>query len=287
MYSITWLRWTYVTIAMVKVAGDFAEEPPLMIPLFRGGDEHCISYDLPPGEDGHMGFTAISQEEPDATRYFAIQALEDSLSVSPKGDGQIPDQADVRVPRGTPADVTVTIYNPVDQRLERKVLNYNSPIYFKNLNSMAMNQRMLKMDPDDIFGLYSMCFEAEDNVADDYRSVIIIIHVVHISAQQEIADYKENEKMQAKFEHQKKADEYRDNHLNPLEKKLDTVIMLADSVINDWDFLETREGRMRATSETTQSRVQTFSYMSITVLIVTTIVQSMYLKNYFKKRKLM
>jgi hypothetical protein len=79
----------------------------------------------------------------------------------------------------------------------------------------------------------------------------------------------------------------KDQHLTPLEESLEKSIQAARSVMREMDYMEKREKRMRVTSESINSRVQWFSYLSVAILVVVTYVQVTYLKRYFHKKKLM
>lgn len=224
-----------------------------------------------------MGFTAISAYEPDSVRFFAIQAMEDSLRINPKSDGRLPEHVELSVPPGKRADVTLTISSGGNQRQIRKDLRLGEPTYFKNLKS----------DPDDVGGMYDICFEASGSTRNDREKLHVITYALTTRTQEEIANYEENMKLQFQLEKEQRKEEYQKNHISPLQVKLNNINMLADSIATDWDYLERREERMRATSESTQSKVRTFSYVSITILIVSTIAQNIYLKTYFQKKKIM
>jgi len=77
------------------------------------------------------------------------------------------------------------------------------------------------------------------------------------------------------------------SHLSPLGEKLEASIESADRVLKEMKYMEGRERRMRQTSDSINSRVRYFSYVSVTVLLVVTYVQVTYLKRYFRKKKLL
>jgi p24 family protein delta-1 len=76
-------------------------------------------------------------------------------------------------------------------------------------------------------------------------------------------------------------------HLTPLEEELATSVSAAVSIINEMRYLESREARMRVTTESINTRIRFFSYLSVAVLLTVTYLQVTYLKRYFKKKKLM
>lgn len=86
---------------------------------------------------------------------------------------------------------------------------------------------------------------------------------------------------------EKKSGFQKEEHLTPLEESLERSISAAKNVLKEMDYMEKREKRMRVTSESINSRVQWFSYLSVAILFVVTYVQVTYLRRYFHKKKLM
>jgi len=80
---------------------------------------------------------------------------------------------------------------------------------------------------------------------------------------------------------------FQGHHLNPLAEILGESIGAARSVINEMQYMERREARMRHTADSINSRVRLFSYISIGILFVVTYLQVSYLKRYFRKKKLL
>lgn len=76
-------------------------------------------------------------------------------------------------------------------------------------------------------------------------------------------------------------------HLTPLEEAFDEGIALAKSVLDEMHYMEKREIRMKQTTDGTNARIRYFSYLSIVILLAVTYVQISYLKNYFKKKKVL
>lgn len=79
----------------------------------------------------------------------------------------------------------------------------------------------------------------------------------------------------------------KEEHLTPLERSLDKSLEAARSVLREMDYMEKREKRMRVTSDSINTRVQYFSYLSVGILFVVTYIQVTYLRRYFHKKKLM
>lgn len=115
---------------------------------------------------------------------------------------------------------------------------------------------------------YSVCFEnhSEDN------QIHVIFDVVLVSETYEELDGEAS--MEKK-------------HLSPLEQELAASINAANSIISEMRYMEKRESRMRVTTESINSRIRFFSYISVAVLLCVTYLQVTYLKRYFKKKKLM
>ncbi|XP_065184134.1 transmembrane emp24 domain-containing protein 10-like [Sycon ciliatum] len=74
--------------------------------------------------------------------------------------------------------------------------------------------------------------------------------------------------------------------LKPLELELRRLEDLAQEVVNDFQYMREREKEMRDTNESTNSRVFWFSIFSIGCLVTLATWQVFYLRDYFKKQKL-
>lgn len=138
--------------------------------------------------------------------------------------------------------------------------------------------RLLKQDPDvdtsddDIHkvtflaeegGSYSVCFvNANDAPA---RVLLDFKHGV------EAKDYAEVAKRE---------------HLMPVEKELRKMEDTVDEIHREMLYMREREAAMRNTNESTNSRVLWFSFFSIVVLLAMGVWQVMYLKKFFKSKKL-
>ncbi|KAJ3431159.1 transmembrane emp24 domain-containing protein [Anaeramoeba flamelloides] len=76
-------------------------------------------------------------------------------------------------------------------------------------------------------------------------------------------------------------------HLNPLETEIRKMQDLVLEIHEEILYSKNREEAMRNTNESTNSRVLWFSILSIIVLIATGLFQAYYLKDYFKKKKIL
>jgi hypothetical protein len=79
----------------------------------------------------------------------------------------------------------------------------------------------------------------------------------------------------------------RKEHLKPLQAELliaeDTLKQVAD----EYKYMTKREARMRKTSESTAARINRFSYVSISLLVLLSVWQTLYLRSFFRSKKLM
>lgn len=74
--------------------------------------------------------------------------------------------------------------------------------------------------------------------------------------------------------------------LKPLEIELKRLEDLSESIVQDFSFMRTREEEMRDTNESTNSRVLYFSLFSLCCLIGLATWQVLYLRKFFKAKKL-
>jgi len=74
--------------------------------------------------------------------------------------------------------------------------------------------------------------------------------------------------------------------LKPLELELKRLEDLSQSIVEDFSYMKTREEEMRDTNESTNSRVLYFSIFSMLCLLGLATWQVLYLRQYFKQKKL-
>jgi len=74
--------------------------------------------------------------------------------------------------------------------------------------------------------------------------------------------------------------------LKPLEIELRRLEDLSDSIVNDFQYMKQREEEMRSTNESTNSRVLYFSIFSMLCLVGLATWQVLYLRKFFKSKKL-
>lgn len=123
------------------------------------------------------------------------------------------------------------------------------------------------LDSDDVF---SVCFTSKlaggkDAAAEDSNITLELKHGVEAKNYDELA----------------KAEQ-----LKPLEMQLRRLEDLTKSIVDDFMMMKKREEEMRNTNESTNSRVLYFSIFSMVCLITLALWQVMYLKKWFKTKKL-
>ena len=109
----------------------------------------------------------------------------------------------------------------------------------------------------------------------------------------EVCFYNNNEKstrVMLDFKHGVEAKDYSEvakkEHLAPVEQELRKMEDTVDEIHKEMLYIREREAAMRNTNESTNSRVLWFSFFSIVILIVMGAWQVMYLKKFFKSKKL-
>jgi hypothetical protein len=75
-------------------------------------------------------------------------------------------------------------------------------------------------------------------------------------------------------------------NLKPIEVQLKRLEDAATSLRQEMDYLERREIKMKETNEATSNRIMIFSFMSMLTLVAITVGQIVYLKSFFKSKKL-
>merc|ERR1712232_1485092 len=76
-------------------------------------------------------------------------------------------------------------------------------------------------------------------------------------------------------------------HLSPLESSFAKIVDKASQIVDEMKYIERRSNKNMQQDEFYRSFVSKFSYLSIIVLVFTAWIQVMYLKRYFKKKKLL
>jgi hypothetical protein len=149
-------------------------------------------------------------------------------------------------------DVSIVITDPV-----QKIIKHDSNI---DTTSEDIHKFTFVADAG---GSYSVCFF--NNNDNPIRIMLDFKHGV------EAKDYAEVAKRE---------------HLMPVEKELRKMEDTVDEIHREMLYMREREAAMRNTNESTNSRVLWFSFFSIVVLLGMGVWQVMYLKKFFKSKKL-
>lgn len=74
--------------------------------------------------------------------------------------------------------------------------------------------------------------------------------------------------------------------LKPVEMELKRLEALTDEIVRDFNHMHLKSSKMRSTNESTHNRVLCFSILSMLILIGFACWQVLYLRRYFKSKKL-
>ncbi|ORX62456.1 hypothetical protein DM01DRAFT_354660 [Hesseltinella vesiculosa] len=75
-------------------------------------------------------------------------------------------------------------------------------------------------------------------------------------------------------------------HLPNLEEQTRVLEAMVNDILNEMNYLKGREARMRNTNESTNDRVKWFSLISLFTLVSLGIWQILYLRSYFRRKRL-
>ncbi|KAJ1355332.1 Transmembrane emp24 domain-containing protein 10 [Parelaphostrongylus tenuis] len=104
------------------------------------------------------------------------------------------------------------------------------------------------------------------------------------------ASHSQSREVSLKMKHGVEAKNYDDiakaEKLKPLEVELRRLEDLSDQIVKDFSFMRQREEEMRNTNESTNSRVLYLSIFFMLCLLALAVWQVMFLRNYFKAKKL-
>ena len=167
------------------------------------------------------------------------------------------------------SNVYVKITLPKRPVLRHQMFMWYAPVVVMNVVKASMrgqNKKGKNVNPP---GGYSTCYENRN----DGQGSKVLFDVVLMS------DEGQDDELQNKI--------IKKEHLTPLEANFQEGIKAANTILNEMKYMERREARMRHTAESTNAKIRLFSYVSVIVLLGVTWLQRMYLKGYFKKKKLM
>lgn len=147
------------------------------------------------------------------------------------------------------AAVRVSVIDPDRRMLYAKVLEFEQDIFAFSTKKP---------------GLHKICFR---NNAREARRVVL-----EVKTDIETKDYSEV---------------IRKEHLKPLELEFLKAEDTMRQVTREFNYMQKREARMKQTSESTASRIRFFAYVSILVLLLLSFWQTVYLKSFFRSKKLL
>lgn len=256
--------------------------------------ERCFQFQIPNGDDAHLvgvivpGEEAIEDEKVEAWYFdqlYKLTASKADRKVIPK---KFPDEQPDYVAKHmsdylqqhaagsavSPVVVSLT-NNPKDRKGETQYHSkYFQPMvvnYISRTTNARANRKGKAMAAQDIDG-YGLCIYNRD----EETQVQMILDIVLVS-----------EDIPADLDGSGEGGFSKDRHLTPLEESLQDSIDAAQSILKEMRYMEQRERRMRRTTDSINTRVHWFSYLSVSVLLTVTYIQVTYLKRYFHKKKLM
>ena len=125
------------------------------------------------------------------------------------------------------------------------------------------------------FDIFDICFETK---------------VPHSQQKQHLSADHTNKHVTLKLKHGVETKDYdalaKANKLKPLEVELNRLEDLSAAIVSDFVYMKKREEEMRNTNESTNNKVLYFSIFSMGCLMSLAIWQVLYLRRYFKAKKL-
>lgn len=123
----------------------------------------------------------------------------------------------------------------------------------------------------DEYDVFQVCFETK--ILQDVRGSDQLVKEVHLNVKHgvEAKDYENIAKVEK---------------LKPLEIELRRLEDLSQDIVTDFAYMKAREEEMRDTNESTNSKVLYFSIFSMSCLLCLAIWQVLYLRRYFKAKRL-
>ena len=235
-------------------------------------DSQCLDLNIPDGDDAHLFFLVLNDDiSHEAEDWFVTEMVEISRHESKRFLGDIDytsqpsavrtNDKDTRYKSKVSATVELVDSHPPSSK------HFNLE-YFKLTKMMNIAETLSKVKGwDESRGQFELCFNVRGK------------HDAHILF--------ETVKVSEYVEKMHKRHVLKKEHLTPLEEAFDNMIALAHDVVDEMRYMEKRELRMKQTTDSTNSRIKFFSYLSIVILLGVTYVQITYLKSYFKKKKIL
>jgi len=292
------LFWSVVSLLAIFLAESITHVKgyPMVLEVPEG-NERCLRLNIPEDDDAHMAFLALpsptlNEEEAgtpnwiknynELESHFLGQmqeltnrktpnsALLRKFPVKPSSDVQSSMDEFLKSFDGTlKSGCTVTLTNPKSTSSRNMDTFWFTPLVVNHVRKAIRSQKKDR-ESSPLEG-YMACFVNNNDVP-----VHVVVDSVMVSEGPAYSDDEASEDVT-----------FQGEHLTPLADQLGQSILAAKTVINEMDYMERRESRMRLTADSINARVRYFSYISVAILLVVTYLQVTYLKRYFRKKKLM
>jgi len=295
------LFWSAVSLLVILLSERVVviKGYPMMVEVSEDS-ERCLRLNIPEDDDAHMVFLALpsptSDEEAEGetpkwiTNYNSLEshflgqmqeltkrrtqtsALLRKFPVKPSSEVQSSMDNFLESFDGTlSSGCQVKLSNPKSTTTRNMETYWFTPLVINHVRK-AIRTRKNEREKSPLEG-YQACFI---NNNEDF-TVHIVVDSVMVSEGPDYDD-DENASEDASFQ---------GHHLTPLAEQLGESFSAAQTVINEMNYMERREARMRKTADSINARVRYFSYISVGILLVVTYLQVTYLKRYFRKKKLL
>jgi len=297
--------WYFVSIVALFIAGSttHVQGYPMILEVLEE-EERCLRLNIPEDDDSHVVFLVLPSAEYhddeeengipkwvqnyDALeKHFYSQMYE--ISQRRTSNGVLLRKFPVKPPAGVQSSMddflaseeiegtlktglTVKITNPKSTNARTMDTYWFTPLVVNHIRR-AIRTASKDRESSPLEG-YSACFT---NDSEHDEPVHVLVDSVLVSEGPEYDDdYNSSEDPT-----------FQGHHLTPLAQQLSESMRSAKTVINEMQYMERRESRMRHTADSINARVRYFSYISIGILLVVTYLQVTYLKRYFRKKKLL
>lgn len=263
---------------------------------FAHNISQCVRLSVPQDDDAHVVFLAIpglaaeddkenadwAKQQKEIEEHFVAQMAEmQKYRIRSTLPRKFPNEPSERINKlmndfineendgELKAGCKITVSNPKSTASRSMDALWFTPIVMNHLRKSIRNRDDIGRSNNPLEG-FEFCFENSNEEA----PIQIILESVLMSDPKGTED--EDEKTV-----------FESSNLTPLAEQLSDSIESANRVLKEMRYMEGRERRMRQTSDSINSRVRYFSYISVSVLLLVTYVQVTYLKRYFRKKKLL
>lgn len=247
----------------------------------EGSYNHCFNYDIPEDDDATLVVVAIPGDvESDNLLYTQDFYIDKFVELGSDGGENFPKKFEVDYPENITQKIMESKSDSQNRRMGRivfssfresreliatTVLDFYKPYVLHEVVGLSMRKGFNDSPP---LGGYRFCFKNPSGGVST-----LIFDIVHWNDEE--IDDKPEEKIIEK------------RHLSPLELSFKQSVDKARQIVDEMIYIERRSMKNMKQDEFYRSFVSNFSYLSIIVLIFTAWVQVMYLKRYFKKKKLL